>query len=435
MTALIKSAGQTVVNISATRRLKGSGISTSTLTTAPGDSINEFIKHFPSGGGQYIEFLSKSLGSGFIISQDGYILTNSHVIDQADNIVVSLTDGRKFEASLVGIDRNSDIGLLKISEKYLPAVKIGDPNKLDVGDWVIAIGAPFGLINSVTKGIVSAKGRELPLQNVSALIQTDVAINPGNSGGPLFNLFGEVVGINTEIYSLNGGAMGISFAIPIDAAMRVIEKLRSHGIVQRGRLGVSMQTAGWDIREPLGLEKAGGAIISSLEKGGPAEKAGLRVGDIVLTFDDKEVTTSAGLIRFVSDSAPDYLATLKVWRENSEIYVVVRLGELEADNVSKEIKTEGVASPKYGLDLRELTLTERRKFNTDGAVMVEAVKGNAVLSGIESGDIILMINNRTVLNIKQFRSELINTRNRIVLLVQRDANTKLFISMPAPDVN
>jgi serine protease Do len=433
--SLITQAGTVVVNISATKRLGGSSTSTAIPEPSSGESVYEFLKHFQRNGQQDYELISRALGSGFIIEQSGYILTNAHIVENAENITVSLADGREFDAILVGIDKASDIALLKIPAANLPVARIGKPDQIQLGEWVFAIGAPFGFANSVTQGIISAKARELPRQNVLPLIQTDVPINPGNSGGPLFNLKGEVIGINTEIYSLSGGAMGISFAVPIDAAMQVEDKLRSHGLVRRSRLGVSMQTANWDIGEPLGLEKAGGAIISSVEIGGPAEKGRLRTGDVILAFDDREVTTSARLVRFVSDSVPGYKARLKVWRDQTIFDAIVSLGELEAYSALKEIKPGDVSPAKSSLSLRELSTTERKRFYTEGAVLVEIVRGRAQLSGLESGDIILAVNNRPVLSIEQLRKELVKSGDRIALLIQRDANTKFFIALLKPDVD
>lgn len=434
-TAKIKIVGMAVVNIRTIKTIDTSLIYSSIPEGYSGEIIYEYLKYYRPSGNDGNDFLSQSFGSGFIVDQNGYILTNSHVIEGAEHIVVKLADNREFDAVLVGIDRPSDIGLLKINATNLPEASIGDSNNIEIGEWVIAIGSPFGFYNSVTQGIVSAKGRELPRQNIAPLIQTDVAVNPGSSGGPLVNSNGEVIGINTEIYSMSGSSMGISFAVPIDIAMSVKEKLRSHGLVERSRLGVSIQTASWDLGEPLGLEKEGGAIISSLESGGPAQNAGLRIGDIILSFDDREVKTSAGLLRLVSDSIPGHKARLNVWRSNSYLNILVKLGELEAYSLSKEIKVNDITSRRSGIDLRELSLTERKRLYTEGIVVIEAVKGKTILSGLESGDVILAINNHPVVSVKQLRSELAKGGKRIALLVQKDANTKLFVSLFKQEVD
>lgn len=432
--AFIKEAEPTVVYINATKRLNAFNISRSSPDYSGGESIYELLKNLRIQGQPYYDILSQSTGSGFIIDHTGYILTNSHVVEDAEHIVVKLADKREFEATLVGVDKLSDVGLLKISARNLPVVRIGDPDKLDIGEWVFAIGAPFGFTSSVTQGIISATRRELPRQNVAALIQTDVSINPGNSGGPLFNLSGEVIGINTEIYSASGTSMGVSFAIPIDEAIKVTDKLRSAGLVKRSRLGVSIQTASWDIGEPFGRDRAGGAIISSLEKGGPADNAGLRTGDIILEFDNQDVMTSGELLRFVSNSPPGHKAKIKVWREKSTLDVDVGLMELEDYAAIARSKINNSGFHKSGLDLRELSILERKRLYTEGIVYVETVIGKALLSGLESGDIILAINNRPVSSIKDLRSQLTKSRDRIVLLVQRDASTKLFIPLLKPDV-
>lgn len=274
------------------------------------------------------EFESKSLGSGFIISADGHILTNAHVVDSADEITIKLTDKREFYAKVVGVDRKTDIALLKIEANNLPQVSPGDPNKLRVGEWVVAIGSPFGFENSVTAGIVSAKGRSLAQENYVPFIQTDVAINPGNSGGPLFNMKGEVVGINSQIYSRTGGFMGLSFAIPIDVAMDISNQLRVNGKVSRGKIGVVIQEVTKELAESFGLIRATGALVTLIQKGGPAEKAGLQVKDIILKFDGKIIYTSSDLPRIVGAVKPGSRVNAQVWRDGHSKEIVIAVEEI-----------------------------------------------------------------------------------------------------------
>jgi serine protease Do len=430
-TTLVKAQGAAVVNISSTKKLKGRMLLPGMPGLSPEDPFYEFFKRFGFGNGIPHEFQSQSLGSGFIIDQAGYILTNSHVVEDADEVVVGLTDKREFKAKLVGTDKRSDVALLKISAKDLPVVRIGDPSKLEVGEWVVAIGAPFGFTNSVTQGIVSAMGRDLPGQSVVPFIQTDVAVNPGSSGGPLFNMTGEVVGINSQIYSRSGGSMGISFAIPIDVAMKVKEQLLKHGTVRRGKLGVSVQNVSVELAESFGLDKASGALVSGVEKGSPAERAGLQAGDVILQFDGKAVTGSSDLARFISETAPGTKVRLKVWRNGASKETVATLSEagLRSLQAEKEAAPEALTPDRFGLTLRELSAEERRALPTDGAIAVEAVEGIAALSGIQPGDVILAVNHRPVSSIAQLRSALAKAGKRVALLVQRDANTTIFISL------
>src|SRR5207245_2723506 len=320
-TRLVEEQGSAVVNISTTQAVRR----TSALPQIPGmedDEIQEFFRRFiprqqpgVPGPGPGPRSESRSLGSGFILSADGYIMTNAHVLEGADEINVRFTDKREFKAKVVGADRRTDRALIKIDATGLPAVRMGDPNRLKVGEWVVAIGSPFGFDSTVTAGIVSAKGRSLPQENFVPFIQTDVAINPGNSGGPLFNMRGEVVGINSQIYSRTGGFMGLSFAIPIDVAMEVQSQLRQFGRVSRGRIGVVIQEVSKELAESFGLSRPSGALVNSVEKGGPAEKAGVETGDIILKFDGKSVSTSSELPRIVGSTKPGNKVALEVWRK------------------------------------------------------------------------------------------------------------------------
>ena len=279
------------------------------------------------------EFEQQSVGSGFIISSDGYLITNAHVVDGADEVTVKLTDKREFKAKVIGSDKRTDVALLKIEAKDLPKVTIGDPEKLKVGEWVVAIGKPFGLENTMTAGIVSAKGRDLPQENLVPFIQTDAAVNPGNSGGPLFNLKGEVVGINSLIFSRTGGYMGLSFAIPIDLAMNTVAQLKDKGRVTRGRIGVQITEVTKETAESFGLPKATGALVNSVEKGGPAEKAGVEAGDIIVKVDGREVRTSSELPRIVTMVKPGNKVTLTVWRKGAQRDIAVTVAEMKEDAV------------------------------------------------------------------------------------------------------
>jgi serine protease Do len=310
-TELVERQGAAVVNISTTQTVRSNQRGAQPFPFDENDPMYEFFRRFiprqpgmPGLPGTPRQFESRSLGSGFVVSADGYILTNAHVVDSADEILVRLTDKREFKARVIGADKRTDVALIKIDATALPTVRLGDPGLLKVGEWVVAIGSPFGFDNSVTAGIVSAKGRSLPQENYVPFIQTDVAVNPGNSGGPLFNMRGEVVGINSQIYSRSGGFMGISFAIPIDVAMDVQAQLRASGKVSRGRIGVVIQEVTKELAESFGLSQAQGAAVNAVEKGGPAEKAGIEPGDVILKFDGKPIASSGDLPRIVGSSKP-----------------------------------------------------------------------------------------------------------------------------------
>src|SRR3989339_979776 len=309
-TELVEKQGPAVVNISTTQIIRNAH----GLPNLPeGDPFYEFFRRFAPQIPREQE--SQSLGSGFIISADGYIMTNAHVVESADKITVRLTDKREFSAKVIGADKRTDVALLKIEATGLPKVTVGDPDKLKVGEWVVAIGSPFGFDSSVTAGIVSAKGRSLPQENFVPFIQTDVAINPGNSGGPLFNMNGEVVGINSQIYTRSGGSMGLSFAIPIDVATQVTEQLRTSGKVTRGRIGVTIQELTRELAESFGLSKPNGALISSVEKNGPADKAGIEASDVILKFDGNPVNSSSDLPRLVAATKPGSKVAVELWRK------------------------------------------------------------------------------------------------------------------------
>lgn len=423
-TALVKKEGPAVVNISTVKKIRGGFPFPGFPDLSPDDPFFEFFHRFMPRDQFPREFRSQSLGSGFIISEDGYILTNAHVIEDADEVTVRLTDQREFKAKMVGADRRSDIALLKIPAKGLPVVNIGDSSRLEVGEWVVAIGSPFGFTNSISQGIVSAKGRSLPGENIVPFIQTDVPVNPGNSGGPLFNLNGEVVGINSQIYSRSGGYMGLSFAIPINLAMNVKDELLKHGTVTRGWLGVTIQNVSPEHAKSFKLAKAGGALIASVEKNSPAERAGLEIGDIILKFDGKELSSADDLTRAVAEAAPGSSAKLQVWRNGATKELTVRLGESDGERVAQKQMQPGKATApdQIGLALRELAPDEQRALQTEGFLLVADVAGVAAESGIQPGDIIIAVNSQRVSSIKQLRAALTQAGKHAALLVQREGD-------------
>ena len=368
-----------------------------------------------------------NFGSGFIISPDGYILTNTHVLAGMNNIKVLLNDKREYSAKLVGSDAQSDVALLKIDAQDLPTVKVGNPKQLKVGEWVAAIGAPFGFDNSVTAGIVSAKGRSLPNENYTPFIQTDVAINPGNSGGPLFNLRGQVVGINSQIYSRSGGFMGISFAIPIDVAMNVAEQLKTTGKVQRGRLGVVIQEVSYDLAKSFGLEKASGALVSQVIAGGPAAKAGLQVGDIVQSVNGEEVKNSSDLPVMVGITAPGKEITLGIWRNGKSENVKVTLDSMSSDTAANNPagSTAPDGSSAAGFQVPSLGLALQQSQN--GLVVMNS-QGLAAQAGLRRGDVIVAVGQTSVSDEDSFNKAVAAAGKNIPLLVKRGDNT-LFLAL------
>jgi len=396
-TELAEKQGAAVVNISSTQVTRSSQMSP--FPFDENDPAFEFFKRFiprPPGGAAPREFENKSLGSGFIISNDGFILTNAHVVDGADDVTVRLTDKREFKAKIIGADKRTDVALIRIEAVGLPAVKLGDPAQMKVGEWVVAIGSPFGFDNSVTAGIVSAKGRSLPQENYVPFIQTDVAINPGNSGGPLFNMRGEVVGINSQIYSRSGGYMGVSFAIPIDVAMDIQNQLRATGKVSRGRLGVVIQEVSKELAESLGLNKPMGAVVNAVEKGGPAEKAGLEAGDVILKFDGKPINASADLPRLVAATKPGTRSTVQVWRKGATRDVGVTVGEMPDEKVATSRQGRGSKPPeqqanRLGLVVSELSAEQKRDLKMSSGLLIEDVRGAGSRTDLRPGDIIIAV--------------------------------------------
>jgi serine protease Do len=407
-TELVEKQGSAVVNISTVQTIHNNGGPAGGMLPFPNlpedHPFNQFFRGMPGdqGGGQ--DFKTQSLGSGFIISSDGYILTNAHVVNDADEVIVKLTDKREFKAKIIGIDRRSDVALVKIEASNLPKVAVGNPNDLKVGEWVVAIGSPFGLENSVTAGIVSAKGRALPQENYVPFIQTDVAINPGNSGGPLFNMKGEVVGINSQIYSRSGGYMGLSFAIPIDVALDVQNQLKAGGKVSRGWLGIQIQEVTKELAESFGMKNANGALIAGVEKGGPAEKGGLEAGDVITRFDGKPIVNSSDLPRAVGATKAGKDVSVEVFRKGATRTIALKVGKMpdETDDVAKPNRGPTKAEPnKLGLLLRDLTSQERKKFATKTGALILNAQGAAAQVGIRRGDVLLTVGDTDVQSVEQ----------------------------------
>jgi serine protease Do len=437
-TQLVEQHGAAVVNITSTQLVKQGNAE---MMQGIPDDMQEFFRRFmqPPGTGagdsgkSAREVPVRSGGSGFIISPDGYIMTNAHVVSGADEVVVKLTDKREFRAKVIGADEASDVALIKINATNLPTVTIGNPKTLKVGEWVIAIGSPFGFENSVTAGIVSAKGRSLPDGNYVPFIQTDVAINPGNSGGPLFNMQGQVVGINSQILSGSGGYMGVSFAIPIDVAMNVADQLKLHGKVSRGRLGVVIQDVNAGNADAFGLPSPTGALVAQVDKGGPADKAGILPGDVVLKYDGKPIERSTDLPQLVAATKPGTAATLEVWRNRAARQIVVTVGKLASDKVTKGKDGKAARVPdKVGLILSDLSDAQRSTLGTDQGVMVESAQGEAARAGIQQGDIILAVSNTPVKNVAQFNQLVAQANGKsLALLVKRGTDT-VFVPLRLP---
>jgi serine protease Do len=382
------------------------------------DPFFEFFKRFqmpmPKGG-----VPAHGMGSGFVVTPDGYILTNAHVVADAAGVTVKLSDRREFKAKVIGADRRTDVALLKIDAAGLPTVKLGDPKSLRPGEWVAAIGSPFGLENSVTAGVVSATGRALPDSSYVPFIQTDVAVNPGNSGGPLFNMAGEVIGINSQIFSRTGAYQGVSFAIPIDVALGVKDQLVAHGRVVRGRLGVTVQEMNQPLASSFGMKTATGALVSSVEKDGPAERAGLKAGDVVLKLDGKPIEHSGELARRIAEMKPGTRAKLELWRDGGSKEVAVTVGEAKDAQVAEASGTPQ-AQGKLGVAVRPLTSEERKENGGRDGLVVESVSGAAARAGIEPGDVILAVNGAPVKNIDELRRLVGAAGKSIAVLVQRE---------------
>jgi serine protease Do len=396
---LVEDQGGAVVNISTTQAVRRPA-SVPQLPGIEDEEVQEFFRRFiprqQPGPQQGPRPESRSLGSGFIITADGYILTNAHVIDSADEITVKLTDKREFKAKVIGADKRTDVALIKIEPNgALPAVKFGDPARLKVGEWVVAIGSPFGFESTVTAGIVSAKGRSLPQENFVPFIQTDVAINPGNSGGPLFNMRGEVVGVNSQIYSRTGGFMGLSFAIPIDVALDVQKQLRDKGRVSRGRIGVVIQEVSKDLATSFGLDRPRGALVNSVEKGSPADKAGVEPTDIITRFDGKTVDSSNDLPRIVGSTRPGAKADLEVWRKGASRTLSLTVGELQEERLAsrdtlRAPKPAELPANRLGIVVSELSAKQKEDLKLTNGLVVTEVKPEA-RADVRRGDVLLTL--------------------------------------------
>jgi serine protease Do len=440
-TDLAEKHGAEVVNISVTQSVQNNGPVGGFPGMEGDEQMQEFFKRFGiplmpgmpgmpgQGGAPQPDYKSQSLGSGFIISSDGYVLTNAHVINEADEVIVKLADKREFKAKIIGADKRTDVALLKIDATGLPKVMIGDSAKLKVGEWVAAIGSPFGLENTMTAGIVSAKGRALPQENFVPFIQTDVAINPGNSGGPLFNLAGEVVGINSQIYSRNGGSMGLSFAIPIDVAIDVSNQLKANGKITRGWLGIAIQEITKELAESFSMKNTNGALVAGVEKNGPADKGGLEAGDVITKFDGKAIGVSADLPRAVGATKPGKIAAVEILRKGSAKTLNIGVGEMPSDGsetAAPSSKPNGkVEANKIGLTLKELTVQQKKKLNgKNGLLVVESV-GAAAQAGIRRGDVILGLNNNESQSVEQFNKQInaVAAGKTVAVLVQRGEAT------------
>jgi serine protease Do len=415
--AIVRANGPAVVNIATSGKVRAEA-------EGGEDGLPEFFRRF---GPQFPRMpqgprVQRGQGSGFIVAADGLILTNAHVVDGAQEVTVKLTDRREFRAKVVGADKRSDVAVLKIDASGLPTVRLGDPSSVNVGDWVLAIGSPFGFENTATGGIVSAKSRAL--DGYVPFIQTDVAVNPGNSGGPLFNLKGEVVGINSQIYSSSGGYQGLSFAIPIDVAAKVRDQLVAHGKVTRGRLGVVIQEVNQGLADSFGLQRPMGALVSSVEKGGPADKAGLAAGDIILKVDGREIERSTDLPALVADMKPGTRTRLEVQRGGDRRALEATVAEMPDPKVAAA--AAGAQQGRLGLAVRPLAPEEARASGAAGGLVVEEVNGAAARAGIRQGDVILAVNGRTVRSVEDLRNAASGKARSVALLVQRDAE-RLFV--------
>jgi serine protease Do len=433
--SLVEQYGAAVVNVEVVQKVR--------QTRGPGgqseDPLLDFFRRFgippPGGGGpggpgaEGDGMPERGAGSGFIVSDDGYILTNAHVVMDADDVTVRLSDRREFPAKVIGADERSDVAVIKIDAQHLPTVRIGDPQQLRPGEWVLAIGSPFGLENSATAGIVSATSRAVGGEgSYVPFIQTDVAVNPGNSGGPLFNMRGEVVGMNSMIFSRTGGYMGLSFAVPIDVANDVREQLVKTGHVVRGRIGVGVQDVNAQLAQSFGLDRPRGALVSAVEQDSPAASAGVKAGDVILSVNGRDIDRVGALPTEIAKMKPGSKADLVVWRDGKERTIGVRVDEMPqkeqtriADRKDKADETE-----RLGIAVRPLTPEEKKQVETDGSLVVEEVSGAAALAGVQPGDIILGVNGKPIQSVQQLRGAVKEKQSTIALLIER-GNAQLFI--------
>ena len=443
-TELVEQVGPSVVNIRTLEKVR----QVDADNAGPDEEMQEFFRRFfgvpmpnlprqaprPNRPQQPEEAQPRGVGSGFILTADGYIMTNAHVVDGADEVVVTLTDKREFKAKIVGADKRTDVAVVKISASALPAIKVGDVSRLKVGEWVMAIGSPFGLENTVTAGIVSAKQRDTG--DYLPFIQTDVAINPGNSGGPLINMRGEVVGINSQIYSRSGGFMGISFSIPMDEAIRVSDQLRASGRVTRGRIGVQIDQVTKEVAESIGLGKPQGALIRGVEEGSPAEKAGIEAGDIITRFDGKAIEKASDLPRLVGNTKPGSRVGLTVFRRGANKDLNITVAEVQAEKTTAQKSQEdrkSNAAATLGLVVGELSDAQKREMRVRGGVRIESAAEPAARAGLREGDVILAIANTEVLGVRDFEAAMsrVDKSRPVSLLIRRGEVAQYVLVRPA----
>jgi len=435
---LVDRYGPAVVNVEVVEKTQqGNGVQ----GLSPNDPFYDFFRRFgipgPEGGQREHQPPVKGAGSGFIVSSDGYILTNTHVVADAEEVTVRLTDRREFPAKVIGADERTDVAVIKINASNLPIVKLGDPSRIKPGQWVLAIGSPFGFENSATAGIISATERSVPGENYVPFIQTDVAVNPGNSGGPLFNMAGEVIGINSQIFSRTGGFMGVSFAIPIDVARNVEEQLIKTGRVVRGRIGVTIQDVNAQLAESFGLDRPRGALVSSVEKDGPAAHAGITAGDVILAVDGHAIERYGELSGAIAAMKPGSEAQLGVWRNGKQQTLNVQVAELKEQQQSvagrsgKPREHGGDSAGALGLTVRPLEPREKEQAGTQGSLVVEEVSGPAQQAEIEPGDIILGINGKRVHSVKELQDAARSAGKNVALLIQRE-DAQIFVPLRLP---
>jgi serine protease Do len=433
---LVAESGDAVVNVEVVQRraagMRGEGAE---------DPLAEFFRRFgipsPGGGGGGLGPRGqpapvRGAGSGFIVSSDGYVLTNAHVVADASDVTVRLTDRREFSAKVIGSDARSDVALLKIdARERLPAVRIGDPSRLQTGQWVLAIGSPFGLQNTATAGIVSATSRSVPGGSYVPFIQTDVAVNPGNSGGPLFNLQGEVIGINSMIFSQTGGYMGLSFAVPIDVAIDVRDQLLKNGRVVRGRLGVTVQDVNAQLAQAFGMDRPRGALVSAVEPDGPAAKAGMKPGDVIVAIDAQEVEQYGEVSGRIARMRPGTRTEVAVLRDGKPRTLEVRIDELEEPRTARtDAKSDSSSAAQLGMSVRALTPEEKRQADTEGSIIVEQATGAAAAAGVQPGDVVLGVNSRRIASVTELR-DAVRQRSggTVALLIERDG-AQIFVPVP-----
>ncbi len=419
--SIVQANKGSVVNITVTSTEKAAALPQ--MPELGDDPFSQFFRRFQ--GGQP-ELRKRGLGSGFVVGADGLILTNAHVVDGATDVTVKFPDRREYKAKVLGVDKPSDIAVIKVDAHGLKPVTLGDPSKVQVGDWVLAIGSPYGFENSVTAGIVSATSRALPEGTYVPFIQTDAAVNPGNSGGPLFNLRGEVIGINSQIYSQTGGYQGLAFAIPIDVAKKVETQLVEHGSVQRGRIGVGIQELTQPLAESFGLQNPTGALVGSVDKNGPAAKAGIQPGDVLLSMDGKPIERSSELPPRVADLKPGSKASFEVWHNGAKKEVQVTVGELKPEKVASAGSSRSAEGGKLGLAVRPLTDDEKKQAELSAGLVVEQSSGPAAQAGIREGDVILAVNGKPVRSAAELRAATEKAGKVVALLIQRE-DAKIFV--------